>query len=71
MTYATKHQWRKSALSLAAERGDVDVMKVLIEKGADVNTEDKVIMYTRSWPRSEHVVMSIILYNMYKCASSE
>ena len=45
MTYPTKHQEGRSALSLAAERGDVDVMKVLIERGADVNTQDKVIMY--------------------------
>ena len=45
MTYHTKHQNGRSALSLAAERGYVDVMKVLIEKGADVNTQDEVIMY--------------------------
>ena len=43
MTYSTKHQEGRPALSLAAERGDVDVMKVLIEGGADVNTRDKVI----------------------------
>ena len=42
MTYPTKHQEGRSALSLAAERGDVDVMKVLIERGADVNTQDEV-----------------------------
>ena len=45
ITCPTKHQWGRSALSLAAERDHVDVMKVLIEKGADVNTQDKVIMY--------------------------
>ena len=45
MTYHTTHQWGRSALSLALEWGDVDVMKVLIEGGADVNTQDKVIMY--------------------------
>ena len=45
MTYHTVHQWGRSALSLALERGDVDVMKVLIEGGADVNTQNKVIMY--------------------------
>ena len=45
MTYHTTHQWGRSALSLAAERGDVDVMKVLIVGGADVNTQNKVIMY--------------------------
>ena len=44
MTYAIKHQFGIPAVSLAAKRGDVDVMKVLIEKGADVNTQDKVIM---------------------------
>ena len=32
-------------MSLAAERGDIDVMKALIERGADVNTQNKVIMY--------------------------
>ena len=45
MTYHTTHQEGRSALSLALERGDVDVMKVLIEGGADVNTQDKVVMY--------------------------
>ena len=45
MPYHTTHQEGRSALSLAAERGDVDVMKVLIEGGADVNTQNKVIMY--------------------------
>ena len=45
MTYHTTHQEGRSALSLAAERDHVDVMKVLIEGGADVNTQDKVIMY--------------------------
>ena len=44
MTYHTTHQEGRSALSLAAERGDVDVMKVLIERGADVNTQAKVII---------------------------
>ena len=39
------HQEGRSALSLAAERGDVTVMKVLIKGGADVNTQNKVIMY--------------------------
>ena len=39
-------------------------MKVLIEGGADVNTQNKVIMYrslhyTWSHAHSEHVVMSI------------
>ena len=42
MTYPTEHQEGRSALSLAVERGDVDVMKVLIERGADVNTQNKV-----------------------------
>ena len=40
----TKHQEGRCALSLAAKRGYVDVMKVLIERGADVNTQNKVIM---------------------------
>ena len=45
MTYHTTHQEGRSALSLALQRGDVDVMKVLIEGGADVNAQNKVIMY--------------------------
>ena len=45
MTYHTKHQEGRSALSLALERGDVNVMKVLIDGGADVNTQNEVIMY--------------------------
>ena len=45
MTYHTVHQEGRSALSLAAERGDVDVMMVLIVGRADVNTQNKVIMY--------------------------
>ena len=39
MTYATKHQEGISSVSLVAQRGDVK------EKGADVNTQDKVITY--------------------------
>ena len=63
MTYHTIHQEGTSALSLAAEGGDVDVMKVLIEGGADVNTQNKVIMYkslhyTWSHAHSDRVVMS-------------
>ena len=45
MTYPTKHQEGRSALSRALERDDVDIMKVLIERGADVNTQNKVIAY--------------------------
>ena len=45
MTYYTTHQEGRSALSLALVWGGVDVMKVLIEEGADVNTQNKVIMY--------------------------
>ena len=44
MTYHTKHQEGRSALSLAAKEGHVDVMKALIEKGADINTQDEVII---------------------------
>ena len=47
VAYPTTHQWGRSALSLAAEWGRVDVMKVLIEGGADVYTQNKVIMYGR------------------------
>ena len=43
--YPTKHQDGRSALSLAAKRGDVDVMKDLIERRADVNTQDEVFMH--------------------------
>ena len=57
MTYPTKHQRGSSALSLAAERGDVDVMKVLIKRGADVNTQDKVIMY-----RSVHYIYIVTMW---------
>ena len=42
MIYPTKHQEGRSALSLAVERGHVDVMKVLIEREADVNIQDNV-----------------------------
>ena len=45
MPFLTKYQWERSALLLALVRGDVDVMKVLIERGADVNTQNKVIMH--------------------------
>ena len=44
-TNLTKHQEGRSALVMAAKRDHVDVMKVLIERGADVNTQDKVTMY--------------------------
>ena len=45
MTYHTTHQKGRSALSMAVVWGYVDVIKVLIEGGADVNTQNKVIMY--------------------------
>ena len=48
MAYHTTHQERRSALSLALERGDVDAMKALIDGGADVNTQDKVSI-TPEW----------------------
>ena len=44
MTYPTKYQDGRSALSLAAERGHVDVIKDLIEQETDVNAQNKVIM---------------------------
>ena len=47
MTYPTKHQERRSALFLATKKGDVDAMKVLIERGADVNIRDEVILRMR------------------------
>ena len=64
MTYHTIHQRGRCALLLALERGDVDVMKVLTEGGADVNTQNKVIMYrslhyTWSHAHSDHVVINI------------
>ena len=56
MTYPTIHQEGRSALSLALERGDVDVMKVLIERGADVNIQNEVIMYRSLYHiHSDHV----------------
>ena len=64
MTYNTIHQWGIPALSLAAERGHVDVMKVLIEGGADVNTQNKVIMY-RSCITPGH--MYTVTMWLYKC----
>ena len=45
VAYPTTHQWGRSALSLATEWGRVDVLKVLMEGEADVNTQNKVIMY--------------------------
>ena len=42
-------------MSLAAERGDVGVMKVLIEGGADVNTQNKVIMYIGAYITPGHM----------------
>ena len=48
MTYPTNHQEGKSALPLASERGHIDVMKVLIERGADVNAQDWVMCICRS-----------------------
>ena len=58
MTYSTKHQDGKSAMSLAVGRGDVDVMKVLIEGGADV--QDKVIVY-----RSLHYIYTVAMCDMF------
>ena len=40
----TQHQEGSPALSLAAERGHVDAMMALIERGADVNAQYKVII---------------------------
>ena len=45
MAYPTTYQEGRSALSLAAGKGHVDVMKVLLKGGADVNIQNKVIMY--------------------------
>ena len=57
ITYPTKHQKGRSALLLAAKRGHVEVMKVLMERGAHVNIQDEVIVsrnlhYTSLVPRS-------------------
>ena len=61
MTYSTKHQEGRSALSLAAERGDVDVMKVLLDRGVDVIVQDEVIMCG-----SLHKIACIILFSVMK-----
>lgn len=39
------HQEGRSALSLAADESRVDVMNVLIQRGADLNTQDRVRIY--------------------------
>ena len=69
MTYHTIHQWERSALSLAAERGDVDVMKVLIEGGADVNTQNKVIMYWSIYitPEYDGHIHTVNMWYEHKC----
>ena len=53
ITYPTKCQAERFAQLLAAERDHVAVMKVLIEGGADVNSQDEVIVY-----RSLHYISS-------------
>ena len=74
MPYPTKHQWERSALSLALVRGDVDVMKVLIERGADVNTQNKVIMQKPTFrpirnPFKRGFNTSMHVYDVLDCGS--
>ena len=54
MTYHTIHQEGRSALSLALQRGLIDVMNVLIEGEADVNAPNKVIMYIGAYITLEY-----------------
>ena len=35
-------QWRRSALMLAAGHGHTPIVEILVQKGADVNTQDRV-----------------------------
>lgn len=44
----------RTALMLAASNGNLDLVKILVEKGADVNIQDKV--------RFMHVVAFFIPY---------
>ena len=79
MTYPTQHQEGRSALSLAAEMGHVDVMKDLIERGADVNTQNKVIIYRKAYitsmeayitsvyVHSDHVNIRVLSLCIYVC----
>jgi ankyrin repeat protein len=36
----TKFRYNRTALSFAADRGHVDVVKLLVERGADINAKD-------------------------------
>ena len=36
----TKFRYERTALSFAADRGHVDVVKLLLERGADINAKD-------------------------------
>ena len=35
-------QWGRTALSYVTERGDLEIMLLLLEKGADINAIDSV-----------------------------
>ena len=40
--YLIRYQWGNTALFAAANLGDIDIIKLLIDKGADVNLKNKV-----------------------------